>query len=315
MSWEPAVLDLGEIRLTVLDGGSFRLDGATLYGVLPRVFWERMNHPDEDNRVLLATAPMVVETEEGVAIIDPGLGDGWGEAAADRYDLEGQRALNTLLGEAGIDPADVVAVIATHLHFDHVSAAVTTPYQAGAEEAAPRVWGHEATSEVEPALPGARLYVQRLEWEAARQPELRTVSFVAPAVCSAWERAGKLELVEGDAEILPGIRVEFTGGHTPGHQVVWIEGEGGSALLAGDLLPTTTHLRSEVVEGVDYEPHASAGAKAELLAHALEHRAHIAFYHAPRVRWGRLQAGSSARYELIETHTVPAGLQRRRKRD
>jgi glyoxylase-like metal-dependent hydrolase (beta-lactamase superfamily II) len=304
MSWEAARIDLGGLQLAILDGGSFRLDGASVYGVLPRVFWERKNRPDEDNRVLLATAPAVVETPEGVGIIDPGLGDGWGIAAADRYDLQGQRRLSEMLSEAGVAPEDVVGIIATHLHFDHVSAAVSTPYEVGAEDASPRVWAGDQAADLEPALPASRFYVQEREMAAARQPELRTASFVTAAVCTAYQKAGRLELLAGNATPFPGIEVEVTGGHTPGHQVVWLKGSNQTVLMAGDLLPTTTHLRGEVTEGLDFEPSVSSRAKAGLLARAVESGAVLTFYHAPRVRWGRLRAGLSGKYELGETFTV-----------
>jgi glyoxylase-like metal-dependent hydrolase (beta-lactamase superfamily II) len=127
---------------------------------------------------------------------------------------------------------------------------------------------------------------------------------VAPTVCAAWERAGRLELLEGSAEPFPGVRVELTGGHTPGHQVVWLEGSDGTALLPGDLVPTTTHLRGEVYEGMDHAPATSATAKEALLARARQQGAWLAFYHAPRVRWGRVKSTAAGRYEIEETCTV-----------
>lgn len=304
MRWEAARVDLGGLQLTIVDGGSFRLDGATLYGVFPRVYWERMNRPDEDNRVLLATAPAVVETPEGAVLIDPGLGDGWGAVAADRYDLRGQRPLAELLAEAGVAREDVRGVIVTHLHFDHASAAVSTPHQAGDENASPRVWAEQMAADLEAALPSARLYVQAGEVDAARRPELRTASFVAPSICDSYERNGRLERIEGRASPFPGVEIELTGGHTPGHQVVWLRGASQTVLMAGDLLPTTTHLRAEVMEGADCEPSVSARVKAGLLARAVECGALLTFYHAPRVRWGRLRPGLSGKYELAEKFTI-----------
>lgn len=309
MSGTGASIDLGGLRLSVLDGGTFRLDGASLYGVLPRVYWEKLNHPDEDNRVLLSVAPMVIETPEGAFVVDPGLGERWGAAARDRFDLRGQRPLEGLLAGIGLHPADVVGVVVTHLHFDHAWGAVRLPDDQ--ETGSSPDWVDDLSIEVEPAFPSARLYVQRDEVSAARRPDLRTARHIVPSVLAAYERAGRLEVLDGEAEPVPGLRLEKTGGHTAGHQVVWLEGQAAVFLLPGDLVPTTTHLRGEVVEGLDHAPGTSASVKAGLLARAVERNAWLTFYHAPRVRWGRIRPGPSGAYTLDETHTVsPSGRRR-----
>lgn len=304
MNWAPALLDLGGLRLTIVDGGSLRLDGASLYGVFPRVYWERVNTPDDDNRVLLATAPAVIETDEGAVVVDPGMGDGWGPAAIDRYALGGQRPLADMLADAGVALHDVRGVIATHLHFDHIAAAVNTPAAMKEAGSSAVERAEDLVGDLEPAFPSATFYVQAKELEAAWQPELRAASYVTPAVCDAYRRAGRLELLNGPASPFPGVEIEPTGGHTPGHQVVWVKGENQTVLLPGDLLPTTTHLRGAVTEGIDYEPSVSAAAKASLMSRALGSGSLITFYHAPRVRWGRLRSGLSGKYELGEKLTV-----------
>ena len=312
MSRSAASVDLCGLRLTVLDGGTFRLDGAALYGILPRVYWEKLNHPDEDNRVLLSVAPMVVETPEGVFLIDPGLGSQWGAAARDRFDLKDQRPLETMLAEAGVTPAQVVGVILTHLHFDHAWGAVHP--LAAREASGGSGWVDDLSGDLETALPSARLYVQREEIAAARHPDLRTAGHVVPSVVTAYEQAGRLELIEGSVEPAPGLRIEKTGGHTAGHQVVWLEGQEAVFLLPGDLVPTATHLRGEVVEGLDHTPVVSAAVRAGLLARAVESNAWLTFYHAPRVRWGRIRSGPSGAYKLDETHTVSPASRRERDR-
>ncbi len=306
MNLPAATIDLGGLTVSVLDGGSFRLDGAALFGIFPRVFWEKMNRPDEDNRVLLGLAPVVVTTPAGSAVIDPGIGYGWGAHAVDRYALRGQRPLAAMLADAGVEPDDVRAIIATHLHFDHVSGAVTGALIEGGDFSDPRVLSEGMLDDLEPALPRARLIVQREEHLDAARPELRTAPYMAGAVSRVYEQAGRLELISGPVEPLPGVKLEPTGGHTAGHQVVWLQGHDGSMLLSADLVPTTAHLRSEVLEGVDAEPIVSARAKASLLARAVERGAYLTFYHAPRIRWGRIRSGPAGSYQLEETETVPS---------
>ncbi|MFC1530181.1 MBL fold metallo-hydrolase [Gemmatimonadota bacterium] len=303
MTTRPAMIDLGGPELTIVDGGSFRLDGAALYGVFPRVFWEKLNRPDEDNRVLLAVAPAVVTTPEGVVIIDPGIGTGWSSRAIDRYDIRGTRTAGEILSDTGHSLSDVVAIIATHLHFDHIAGAVQTTVDSGDES------GHsdnviDNPDHLEPAFPQAKLYLQRAELEAARQPDLRTSSYGAAYAARVYEREGRCVVLEGESQPFPGIRVVPTGGHTPGHQAIWLEGTEAKFLLTGDLVPTASHVRSEVLEGVDHEPAVTSFVKASLLAEAVSAGAYLTFYHAPRVRWARIRSGPSGVYTLEETLTV-----------
>jgi glyoxylase-like metal-dependent hydrolase (beta-lactamase superfamily II) len=298
-----STIDLGGPTLTILDGGSFRLDGAALYGVFPRVFWEKLNRPDEDNRVLLGLAPVLVTTGDGIVIIDPGIGTDWSTRAIDRYDIRGVRPPEEMLADAGIAPSDVAAVIATHLHFDHVAGAVRRSPDSGAGSGLSD--GPERDpDELEPAFPEAKLYVQRRELEASRQPDLRTASFAASHVARVYEREGRCVALEGDSQPFPGIRINPTGGHTPGHQAIWLEGSEATFLLTGDLVPTASHVRSEVLEGVDHEPAVTSQVKASLLSEAVSAGAFLTFYHAPRVRWGRVRSGPTGAYQLEETLTV-----------
>ncbi len=273
------MIDLGGPQLTIVDGGSFRLDGAALYGVFPRIFWEKLNRPDDDNRVLLALAPAVVTTAEGVVIIDPGIGTGWGARTIDRYDIRGARPPAEILSGTGFSPSDVVAIIATHLHFDHIAGAVQITAGSEAESGLSDNLIDDPDN-LEPAFPQAKLYLQRAELEAARQPDLRTSSYVASYVAQVYEREGRCVVLEGDSQPFPGIRI------------------------TGDLVPTTSHVRSEVAEGVDHEPAVTSLVKASLLAQAVAAGAYLSFYHAPRIRWARIRSGSAGAYQLEETHTV-----------
>jgi len=303
MTSEPARIDLGGLQLAIVDGGTFRLDGAALYGIFPRVFWEKLNRPDDDNRVLLALTPAVVTTSEGVVIIDPGIGSGWNPQAADRYDIQGVRAPRDILAGLGISPSDVTGIIATHLHFDHVAGAVEVSADSDDRNGSSDNFIENPDS-LQPAFPQAMLYLQQAELEASRQPDLRTASYTASYAAEVYAREGRCAVLEGDSQPIPGIRIVHTGGHTRGHQAIWLEGSEATFLLAGDLIPTTSHVRSEVLEGVDHEPAVTAHAKASLLAEAVSSGAYLTFYHAPRVRWGRIRSGPSGSYKLDETHTA-----------
>jgi len=111
------------------------------------------------------------------------------------------RSAAAALAESGLSPADIGLVINTHLHFDHCGQNA--------------VFAH------------APFYVQRSELDRARREA---------AELSGWfDFAGaRFELLDGDAEILPGLRVITTPGHTVGHQSVVVDTADGQQVLIGD---------------------------------------------------------------------------------
>ncbi|MBI4600847.1 MAG: N-acyl homoserine lactonase family protein, partial [Planctomycetes bacterium] len=154
---------------------------------------------------------------------------------------EGSRYMPTLIQEPrwrperrlaalGVEPGSIDAIVVTHLHFDHLSTAVDL-------------------------FPRARLFLQRRELETALSPAHPWLAaFYSKAVVERLRPGGdlarRLDVVDGDADVLPGIRVLWTGGHTPGHQSVLFEGPEGPVCLAGDVALFYRHLRERKPLGV-----------------------------------------------------------------
>ncbi len=270
--------ELGRFRLHALDAGRQRLDGGAMFGVVPKPLWERKLPADERNRIPLALRPLLVETGETLVLIDTGVGNKEDEKFRDIYGIENAgdpTALEDAIRDAGRRPEDVRLVINTHLHFDHAG---------GNTLALP-------DGSVVPTFASARHVVQKKEWEFAHlQNERVKASYLTPNF-DPVDATGLLELVEGAVEILPGLRLFPTPGHTPGHQSVHIESEGQTALYMADLVPTSAHLPLPWIMGYDVEPLVTLETKRRVLERAVRERTLLIFGHDPETPWGYLAPG------------------------
>ncbi|NJD11157.1 MAG: MBL fold metallo-hydrolase, partial [Gemmatimonadetes bacterium] len=102
------------------------------------------------------------------------------------------------------------------------------------------------------------------------------------------QRSGRLTLLAGEAEIVPGVRVVPTPGHTPHHTSVVLRSEDETACFLADLIPTAAHLQLAWIMGYDVEPLVTLETKRGLLRQAREEDWLLVFEHDPAVAWGRL---------------------------
>jgi glyoxylase-like metal-dependent hydrolase (beta-lactamase superfamily II) len=106
----------------------------------------------------------------------------------------------------------------------------------------------------------------------------------------------RLQLVEEDATIMPGVRVRRTGGHTMHHQMVMIESGGKTAVFVADLLPTAAHLPEVWVMGYDLYPIETLNFKRAFLREAIEREYLIVFEHDPEIAAGYIREKDGKRY-------------------
>ncbi|NPB03060.1 MAG: MBL fold metallo-hydrolase [Thermotogae bacterium] len=216
-------------RTTVyqLNSGKFALDGGAMFGVVPKVLWNRLIPSDDLNRIPMATHPLLVKTPKGWVLIESGLGTGWDEKFHKIYDVaEEDPFMDTPIGRD-----EVSLIVQTHLHFDHAGE-LSTP---------DGLFRYNAP-----------VVVQNMEWADARFPHERSRASYVQERLNAIE--GKLRLVSGTAEVWDGIYVAKTGGHTRGHQIVLIRDLDRLFVFTGDLLPTQHHSPLPYVMGYDLFP-------------------------------------------------------------
>jgi len=275
---------VGRFRLHALQAGMQRLDGGAMFGVVPRPLWERRIAPDERNRIALGMRCLLIEHDDGLVLVDSGLGNKEGAKFREIYGVEnsapgGRTWLEAALAQLGHAPADVTTVVNTHLHFDHAGG---------------NTYMDEAGM-VHPSFPRARYLVQRGELHYATHTNERTAASYFPHNWEALQGRGQLELLDGQREVLPGISVVASPGHVPHHQSVLVDGGGGAiACFLGDVCPTASHLPLPWIMGYDVEPLVTLESKRRLLARAADEEWLLVFEHDAAHAWGRAEHDGKA---------------------
>jgi glyoxylase-like metal-dependent hydrolase (beta-lactamase superfamily II) len=235
------------MRVHILDDGTFVTDASNLFGGSRKASIKGAMHP------------ILVETGDDLVLIDAGFGPELPEMLEGRYELRREANLLDHMDEAGFGAGDVTRVILSHLDPDHVGWALTPP-----------------------SFPNATVYVQEAALEEARQmPDKDGRRAAVPAVEKGLDE-GWCELLDGDDEVLPGIKVEVRAGHSAGHQVVWIEDNDDAALYTGDLAPAKIWLDPDLIAGVDTDPKAARKNRIEVLSEAEKRGGPVILYHEPQ---------------------------------
>ena len=269
-------MTLGNWTTHLIQTGTQQLDGGAMFGIVPKPLWSRRVTPDDRNRIPLGMRTMLIEHESGLILVDAGVGNKEPDKFYDIYEMEPRGAAGFSQLEAGIRaaghaPADVRLVINTHLHFDHAGGNTS----------------RDATGQVVPSFPNARYVVQRGEYDYATHTNERTAGSYFPHSFVPLAEAGLFDLVEGEVEIVRGIHLRRTPGHTPHHQSVFLDGPV-PALYLADVMPTTHHLPLAWIMGYDVEPLVTLESKRRLLADALAGQWTLVFEHDVAVATGKV---------------------------
>ena len=272
-------LDWGNVQLTSLHDGLFRLDGGAMFGVVPRPLWEKVAPPDARHRIQLAMRPLLVEADWGLMLIDCGAGDKWGPKERDIYAFERDRQLDDALVEVGLTAESIDVALATHLHFDHFGGA-TVRTERG----------------LEPHFPKAKYAIRSAEWLDALHPHARNRASYLRDDFMPLKDAGCVDFYEDDQEIRPGVRVVRTGGHTGQHQIVFIESGGLTAVFTADLFPTTAHVHDPWIMGYDLFPMETLAFKQRFVREAIDREYLIFFEHDPMIAAGYIREKDGKRF-------------------
>jgi len=272
---------LGSLRIHALQAGLQQLDGGAMFGVVPKNLWERKIPADAKNRIPLGMRCLLIEHPEGLVLVDTGAGNKETEKFYGIYGIEnapvgaiGPTQLESALAEAGFTPADVTMVIDSHLHFDHAGGN-THVGDGGA---------------VELSFPNATYIVRRGEWDWAHHTNERTAASYFEHNYEPLRAAGRLELVDTDVELLKGISLRRTPGHTPHHQGILVESGGERLFYLADLAPTSSHVPLPWIMGYDVEPLVTLETKRALWAEASRENWTVMFEHDSVNAFGRIVA-------------------------
>lgn len=254
-------LTIGKFTLTWLRGGNIQLDGGAMFGVVPKPLWSRRYPVNEHNQIQLRTDPILVQHGGTNILIEAGIGNNkFDEKKKRNYGLTEESQVEECLAELGIKTKDIDFVIMTHLHFDHVCGLTKRE-------------GDRLVSTFENAL----IYSSQIEWDEMRSPNIRSRNTYWR---ENWEPIqDQVKTYHSEKEILPGLRVIHTGGHSAGHAIVEIESEGQKLLHMADLMPTHAHQNSLWVMAYDDYPMTSISQKEIWIKEGLKEQVWFSFYH------------------------------------
>jgi glyoxylase-like metal-dependent hydrolase (beta-lactamase superfamily II) len=265
-------LDLGGgTRVALVQAGTFRSDAGALFGPVPWSMWGRLvsEEVDDARRLLQALNCLLIETPAGRVLVETGIGERVDDRTRQMRGYEGP-AIVPALTTAGFDPATVDVVAMSHLHFDHA--------------------GGLLLADGSRAFPRASIVAQRAEWEVALGDNPRLVaSYVQPelALVRDWGAEG---WADGEREILPGVTVVPTGGHSAGHQAIVVRGGDGGRPVAffGDLMMRPWAANPRWVSSFDDFPLDSVLRKADLFGQAADENWIVVLSHEGTHPIGRL---------------------------
>ena len=254
-------MQFGDYRVEVIPDTEFRLDGGAMFGVVPRVLWERVCPPDDLNRVRLNMNCVFIEAHSERILIETGIGEKWSEKETKMYGIFREKPFAQSLFEiTGCRPEDITIVVNTHLHFDHAG-------------------GNTIGSVPIPQFANARYFLSRSEFDHANHPHERDRASYLP---ENWEPIGEnrqLELKPDSYEVIDGLRMETILGHSKTMQT-WRLDRGGQTLYGfADLVPTRHHLSLPWIMGYDLYPAETLEFKKKTLPRAIAGNWICLFYH------------------------------------
>jgi glyoxylase-like metal-dependent hydrolase (beta-lactamase superfamily II) len=263
----------GKFEIFSIVENSFKIDGGAMYGVVPKIIWQKFNPPDQYNLVKLDINLLLIKTDGENILVDAGIGDGLSERQKKMFGVERSSDLEKSFSKLDLRPEDIHLVLLTHLHADHAGGIIKI----------------SEDGKKLPRFPNARHVVQLEEWNEAMHPDERTSATYFTSNLKVLEQEKLLELVDGEDEVATGVRLIKTGGHTPGHQAILIEDKDNKMICPGDIIPSTYHLRLPYVAAVDLFPRETMEQKRRFLQMSTDDGWLMAFDHDLKVKLGKLK--------------------------
>ncbi|MBB5324449.1 glyoxylase-like metal-dependent hydrolase (beta-lactamase superfamily II) [Anoxybacillus tepidamans] len=254
-------LQVGDVTITWLNGGVTHLDGGAMFGVVPKPLWSKKYPCNEHNQIELRTDPLLLQVDGKHLLIESGIGNGkLSEKQKRNFGVTEESNVEQSLQKLGLTPNDIDFILMTHMHFDHACGLTK--------------WEGERLVSV---FPNAQIVTSQVEWDEMRQPNIRSRNTYWK---ENWEAiAGQVVTFEQKTEIVSGIKMVHTGGHSDGHSIVLIESNGETVVHLADLMPTHAHQNVLWVLAYDDYPMTSIAQKQKWIPYATEKGAWFSFYH------------------------------------
>jgi glyoxylase-like metal-dependent hydrolase (beta-lactamase superfamily II) len=261
------------MKLYAINTGYFKLDGGTMFGVVPKSIWNKINPADENNMCSWALRSLLIQHENRLILIDTGMGDKQDTKFFSHYYMHGDDTLDKSLAKHGFTKDDITDVILTHLHFDHCGGSIT-----------------RENEKLVPAFKNATFWSNKEHWDWAVYPnEREKASFLKENILPI-EESGQLKFIDvtgskdgrlGETVFSDNISIRFVNGHTQSMMLPQIKYNGKTIVYMADLLPSQGHIPLPYVMGYDMFPLTTLHEKKSFLKEALEGDYILFFEHDP----------------------------------
>lgn len=269
------------MQLYSVNTGYFRLDGGAMFGVVPKVIWNKLNPADENNLCNWAMRSLLIEDGNRLILVDNGMGDKQDEKFMSHYYLNGDDTLEKSMAKYGFTFDDVTDVILTHLHFDHCGGSII-----------------RKDDKLIPAFKNATYWSNEHHWEWATKPNDREKASFLKENILPIEESGQLKFMlpgESAYHKLPtsafneNISIRFVNGHTDSMMLPQIKYGDKTIVFMADLIPSAAHLPIPYVMGYDMFPLTTLNEKKTFLTEAMENDYILFFQHDPVIECCTLQ--------------------------
>ena len=261
------------MKLHSIDTGYFKLDGGAMFGVVPKVIWNKLNPADANNLCTWAMRCLLIEEGDRLILIDTGMGNKQSEKFFGYYEPFGDHTLLSSIKDKGFSPADVTDVILTHLHFDHCGAAVS-----------------KEGEQLKLTFPNAIYWSNEAHWNAAVSPNPREkASFLKENILPIQE-SGQLQFADENTIIAPFINIKLVNGHTNAMMIPHIQYKDRTIVYMADLIPSSFHLPISYVMGYDIRPLDCLQEKDDFLKRGLAEKHILFFEHDPHTECCTLES-------------------------
>ena len=241
-------MKLGSAAVNLVTDGTLSKDGGALFGRVPKMDWEQAIKPDRRNRVKMGINLLLIQTQKFNILVDTGLGSKSNDMVKDTYSLNGNK-LSKSLKHLNLSPKDISLIILSHLQFDRAGGCTKL----------------DRSGKLVPAFPKAKHLVQKVCLEESKEPSEIEKSFVNQDDFLPLIEKDLIEELDGESEIIPGIKTQITGGPSMGHQIVFIEWGSERIVYAGSIIPTRLHINPQHVAAYDVYPHETLEWKKKLI--------------------------------------------------
>lgn len=251
------------MNLYKIETGNLKLDGGAMFGVVPKVLWQKLYPADENNMCNWAMRCLLVETNTHKVLIDTGMGNKQSGKFFSRYFPNGNETLESSLKENGFTSEDITDVILTHLHFDHVGGAVK----------------FDKNKELVPTFPNATYHVSNTHWELANNANRREKASFLLENYRVLEEYNQLNIIKDEGKLLPGIEIKIFNGHTVGQIIPYVKYNNTKIIFGADLFPSTAHIPMPYIMGYDTQPLITLEDKKRFFEEAVKNNYSIFFEH------------------------------------